>query len=154
MGHEIGHYALNHVQEGIVFFGLLLAGGFAFVNALFERIRKRWSGRIGISDIGDIAGLPLLGALLATFMFLMTPVVNSFIRVNEAEADIYGLNAAREPDGFATVSLKLGEYRKLSPGPWEEMLLFDHPSGRSRILMAMTWKAEQEPEKPGGPESQ
>lgn len=61
----------------------------------------------------------------------------------EAEADIFGLNAAREPDGFATVSLKLGEYRKLSPGPLEEIILFDHPSGRSRILMAMTWKTEQ-----------
>ena len=42
------------------------------------------------------------------------------------------------------VSLKLGAYRKLSPGPIEEMLFFDHPSGRSRILMAMTWKAEQQ----------
>ena len=70
-------------------------------------------------------------------------VVNSYIRSNEAEADIFGLNAAREPDGFATVSLKLGEYRKLRPGPLEEIILFDHPSGRSRILMAMTWKAEQ-----------
>ena len=31
----------------------------------------------------------------------------------------------------------------LAPGPLEEALLFDHPSGRSRILMAMRWKAEQ-----------
>ena len=28
------------------------------------------------------------------------------------------------------------------PGPLEEILFFDHPSGRSRIMMAMTWKAE------------
>jgi len=40
------------------------------------------------------------------------------------------------------VALKLGEYRKLSPSPLEEWLFFDHPSGRSRILMAMRWKAE------------
>jgi len=40
------------------------------------------------------------------------------------------------------VSLKLGEYRKLDPGPIEEILFFDHPSGRNRILMAMRWKAE------------
>jgi hypothetical protein len=36
----------------------------------------------------------------------------------------------------------LGEYRKLDPSPLEETLLYDHPSGRSRILMAMRWKAE------------
>ena len=53
------------------------------------------------------------------------------------------LNAARQPDGFAQIALKLAEYRKLDPGPVEELLLFDHPSGRSRIRMAMRWKAAQ-----------
>ncbi len=48
---------------------------------------------------------------------------------------------ARSDACFATVALKLGEYRKLSPSPLEEALLFDHTSGRSRILMAMTGKA-------------
>ncbi len=143
MGHEIGHYALNHVQESILFFGLVLAGGFAFVNGFFEKLRSRWGERFGIADIGDMAGLPLLGVLLSTYMFVLTPVLNSYIRTNEAEPDVFGLNAAREPDGFATVSLKLGEYRKLSPGPLEEMIFFNHPSGRSRILTAMTWKAEE-----------
>ena len=143
MGHEIGHYALGHVWENILFFGLLLAGGFAFVNALFEKLRARWCERFCIRDIGDVAGLPLLAVLLSTYTFLLTPVVNSYIRTNEAEADIFGLNAAREPDGFATVLLKLAEDRKLSPGPIEEMVFFNHPSGRSRIHMAMIWKAQQ-----------
>jgi STE24 endopeptidase len=55
---------------------------------------------------------------------------------------MFGLNAARQPDGFANASLKLGEYRKLSPGPIEEFIFFDHPSGRTRIFSAMRWKAE------------
>ena len=73
----------------------------------------------------------------------MTPIVNTIIRVNEAEADLFGLNASGEPEGFAEVALKLGEYRKLDPGPVEEWIFFDHPSGRARIQMAMEWKAEQ-----------
>jgi STE24 endopeptidase len=36
----------------------------------------------------------------------------------------------------------LGEYRKLDPGPIEEFLFYDHPSGRTRITAAMRWKAE------------
>jgi STE24 endopeptidase len=36
----------------------------------------------------------------------------------------------------------LGEYRKLDPGPVEEFVFFDHPSGRTRITAAMRWKAE------------
>lgn len=100
-------------------------------------------------DLTDPAGFPLLYALLTAFLLVATPALNSIIRVNEAQADLFGLNAAREPDGFASVALKVGSYRKLAPGPLEELLMFDHPSGRSRILMAMRWKAEQ----PSGAES-
>ena len=64
------------------------------------------------------------------------------IRVQEYEADLYGLNASAQPDGFAQVALKLGEYRKLDPGPIEEFVFYDHPSGRTRIYSAMRWKAE------------
>ncbi len=67
------------------------------------------------------------------------------IRVQEYEADVFGLNAARQPDAEATVDLKLGEYRKLDPTPLEEFLFFDHPSGRTRIYTAMRWKAENLP---------
>lgn len=70
------------------------------------------------------------------------PLINNYVRKGETEADLFGLHAAREPDGFAEVSLKLGEYRKLDPGPIEEWIFYDHPSGRARIHMAMTWKAE------------
>ena len=74
--------------------------------------------------------------------FVGTPITNNVIRNAEAQADIFGLNAAREPDAFATVALKLADYRKLDPSPLEEFVFYDHPSGRSRILMAMRWKAE------------
>ena len=46
----------------------------------------------------------------------MTPVTNTISRTMEFEADMYGLNAARQPDGEANVDLMLGEYRKLDPG--------------------------------------
>lgn len=86
--------------------------------------------------------MPALIAFATLVFYLGTPVFNTMIRVQEAEADIFGLNAAREPDGFATIALKLSEYRKLKPEPWEEIIFYDHPSGRSRIWMAMQWKAE------------
>ena len=142
MAHEIGHYVLNHMYELLTVFGLILVGGFVFIRWTFDRVVERWGDRWSIGGIGDIAGMPLLAALFATYMFAMTPVVNNAIRINEVEADLFGLNAAREPDGFAEAALKLGEYRKMDPGPIEEWIFFDHPSGRSRIHMAMTWKAE------------
>jgi STE24 endopeptidase len=142
MAHEMGHYVLNHVYELLITFGVILVGGFGFIRWAFDRVVTRWGRNWSISGIGDIAGLPLLVALFATYFFVMTPFVNTMIRVNEAEADLFALHAAREPDGAAEVALKLSEYRKMDPGPLEEWIFFDHPSGRSRIHMAMTWKAE------------
>jgi len=142
MGHELGHFVLGHGPELIVSFGLVILGGLAFAHWGFHRVVVRWGQGWGVRGIDDPAGAPVLAALLTVWFFLMTPVTNSLIRLNEAEADIYGLNTAREPDGFAAIALKLGEYRKLDPAPWEEAVFFDHPSGRSRIAMAMRWKAE------------
>ena len=67
---------------------------------------------------------------------------HSIVRAQEYEADLYGINASAQPDGEAQVALKLGEYRKLDPGPIEEWVFYDHPSGRTRIYSAMRWKAE------------
>lgn len=145
MGHEMGHYVLNHVYKGILEFGVLIVIGFAFLRWSFDRASARWGPRWGIAGIADVAGLPLLVLLLSVFFFVMTPLTNTMIRTQEVEADIFGLNAARLPDAEAEVDLKLGEYRKLKPGPVEEFIFFDHPSGYNRILMAMRWKAENLP---------
>jgi len=142
MGHEMGHYVLNHVYESVLWFALVLLAGFAFLRWGYDRAVERWGGRWGVRGIDDPAGLPLLAVLFSIFFFVMTPLNNTYIRVNEAEADIFGLNASREPDGFAETALLLGEYRKLHPGPVEEWIFFDHPSGYNRILMAMKWKQE------------
>jgi STE24 endopeptidase len=94
-----------------------------------------------VRGIADPAGLPLIMLIFSTVIFLLTPLIKTTIRMSESEADAFGLRTAQEPDGMAAVSLKLGAYRKLDPGPVEEFIFFDHPSGRARIRMAMDWKA-------------
>ena len=146
MGHELGHYVLNHVYKGVVFFSLLICAGFWFTHWFFATVSRRLGAGWGLRGIDDLAGLPLFLAGFSIFMFLATPIHNTIIRTQEVEADIFGLNTARQPDGFASTALKLSEYRKLAPGKWEEIFFFDHPSGYQRILMALRWKAEHLPE--------
>jgi STE24 endopeptidase len=142
LGHEMGHYVLGHVTTMIIQFGLLIVLAFWFVDRCYRWLTSIFGGNWGAREIDDPAGLPVVMALISVFFFFATPVTNTIIRTNEIQADIFGLNAARQPDAFATVSLKLAEYRKLSPTPLEEFVFYDHPSGRNRILMAMRWKAE------------
>jgi STE24 endopeptidase len=142
LGHEMGHYVLNHVYKGLLEMGVIILGGFAFTAFVFDRIVARSGGKLGISGIADPVGLPLLAAIVSVWFLLMTPVTNSLTRTQEAEADIFGINASRQPDGFAAVAMQLSEYRKIHPGYWEEIIFFDHPSGWNRAHMTMAWKKE------------
>lgn len=143
MGHEMGHYVLNHVYKGAIEFGVLIFIVFALVNWLMIKLVKSKGEKWGIEGIGDISGLPLLAFIITVIFFFATPITNTMIRTQEMEADIFGLNAAREPDAEAHIDMMLSEYRKIDPGYLEEVIFFDHPSGRVRVSTAMKWKAEQ-----------
>ena len=142
LGHEMGHYVLNHVTKGLTQIGIIIVVGFAFLRWSFDKARSGFGAAWGIRDIGDVAGLPLLAALFSVYSFALTPVNNTLTRTMEAEADNYGVNASHQPDGFAQAALHLSEYRKMTPGPIEEFVFYDHPSGWNRIHRAMVWKAE------------
>ena len=143
MGHEMGHYVLNHVYKDLLFFfPALIVIGFALLRGSLDWFLKRWGGTWQIRGIGDPAIVPLVILLISIFGFILTPILNTQIRTEEREADMYGLNAARQPDGAAQGAIHLGEYRKMRPGPIEEFVFFDHPSGFNRIHRAMQWKAE------------
>ena len=145
MAHEMGHFVLNHVAKLTIYSGLMVLVGLAFTRAAYDASVRRWGARWGVRGIADPAGLPLLALILGVYSFVITPVQNTVTRSTEREADAFGINTSREPDGMAKVALKLGAYRKLDPTPLEEFIFFDHPSGRSRIRMAMDWKAARLP---------
>jgi STE24 endopeptidase len=142
MGHEMGHYVLNHMYKGLVMIGVVIVIGFAFLNWSINFSLARWGESWSVRGITDVAVLPLAVIMFSLYLFFMTPVTNTISRSMEYEADMYGLNAAQQPDGEANIDLMLGEYRKMDPGPVEEFIFFDHPSGRTRITAAMRWKAE------------
>jgi STE24 endopeptidase len=148
MGHELGHYVLGHVRRLILLFSLVYLGGLLLLWWLTPRLLARFGGRWGVRDVADPAVAPVLTGLFSVYLLAMTPVLNTIVRINESEADAFGLDAAREPDGFALTAMKLSEYRKIEPSALEEALFFDHPSGRTRVRMAMEWKARHLAELP------
>ena len=142
MGHEMGHYVLDHVYSGTMYFGIVIVVGFALLKWGLDWSLQRWGEKWQIRGIGDTAVLPLVVLLASIYFFVLTPVLNTMIRTQEHQADMFGINASRQPDGFAQAAIHLGEYRKMSPGPVEEWVFYDHPSGHRRIHDAMQWKAE------------
>ena len=148
LGHEMGHYVLNHAVKLTIYLTLVYGFAFLLLHFAFERALARFGPRLGLRNRADPAALPLAFAILAVILLLLMPVRNTIIRNVEAEADAFGLNAAREPEGFAMVSMRLATYRKIRPGAVEELLFYDHPSGYDRVHRAMTWLKENLPATP------
>jgi STE24 endopeptidase len=142
MGHEMGHYVLNHILKDIFFIAVVITLSMAYLFWGLQWCIRRWGGRWGVEDVGDSAVLPLATLLFSALIFVLTPVLNNQTRMQEKEADMFGLNVSRQPDGFAQAAIHLGEYRKMRPGYLEEWLFFDHPSGYDRIHSAMVWKGQ------------
>lgn len=142
MGHEMGHYVLNHAVKNSIGFALMFGFCFWIASLVIPGIIARWGTGWGIRGVDDLAAVPVYSLVITSLILAMMPVRNTIIRVNESEADAFGLDVAQEPDGFAKVAMKLSEYRKIEPGAVEEFLLYDHPSGRTRVRMSMDWKAK------------
>jgi len=140
MGHEMGHYVLDHVWKGIAVSAVAVVLGSLFVRRAFGAAAARWP-RLGVRGVSDVAGLPLLWLLLTVFLAVIAPATNTWSRRLELQADDFGLEASHEPDAAATTFLKLGEYRDLDPNPLVEAIFYDHPSGSVRIRNAMEWKS-------------
>jgi len=144
LGHEMGHYVLNHPFKLAVYFGLLYGVAFAAVHFVLDRALSRWGAALGLRNRADPAALPLVVAIFSIVWFALTPLSYTVVRSVEAEADAFGLNAAREPQGFAMAAMRLSTYRKLKPGPLEEFIFYDHPSGYDRVRRSMVWLKENQ----------
>jgi len=61
MGHEMGHYVLNHVLQGVLFAVAVVFVGLYLVHRISKSIISRCQNQLGIDRLGDIASWLLAG---------------------------------------------------------------------------------------------
>jgi STE24 endopeptidase len=144
VGHEMGHYVRGDAFEMAAFFGLVAGIGLFLADRLFRPVARLVAAR-NLEGIADPAGYPVLAMILAVLGLAATPILNTYNRIGEADADRFSLERANEPDGMARALLKTVEYRAATPSRLEEAMFYSHPSVGSRIRMAMDWKATHRP---------
>jgi STE24 endopeptidase len=137
-GHEIGHYVLKHTWWGILFFSALAIVLFWLADRLYPRFARAFGTSAAIDEP---RGVPVLLFVASSFGLLASPLLNSFARTLETQADIYSLETENRPDALSTALVKTAEYRYPRPGRLEEILFYDHPSVEARVHRAMEWKA-------------
>jgi len=146
VGHEMGHYVLEHVPKGLAFFSALLFVffylGYRCMGWALARCGTGW----GIHGLDDLASLPVLLLLLSVFFFLASPVFCAYSRYLEHQADQYGLEVTHglTPD-FGQVGAQafqiLGEVglSDPDPNPLQVFLYFTHDSIPDRVQFALTY---------------
>ena len=138
MGHEMGHYVLHHVWQGLAF-GVVIS---LIVCFLGQQFYERALGRWGIEERGDPASLPWLLIIVTIVGFLLSPVINGVSRHFEHQADIFGLELTHFNEPMATAFVKLAEDSKQEPrpNPFIEFWMFSHPSLGRRIDFVLGYK--------------
>ncbi|HEY4127492.1 MAG TPA: M48 family metallopeptidase [Gammaproteobacteria bacterium] len=135
MGHEMGHYVLNHVWKGIFFGSLLLLLALYLVHRSAGWILRRFSSHTGVTDLADVASLPLLILLFSVFGFVFQPVANAYSRHLEHEADRFGLEITHLNHACGTAFTKFVQHDLAypTPGPLYVLWRSDHPPLGERI---------------------
>ena len=137
-GHEIGHYKLGHVWDGVFLTIVIVMASFFIADKAFKPVARLFGAQ---EDIGDPTTLPVLLFLVGVIGMFTQPVSNTLSRMNETEADHYSYEMVNLPDGMASALVKTAEYRNPRPGNLEEWLFYTHPSVERRVQAAMEWKA-------------
>jgi Zn-dependent protease with chaperone function len=155
-GHEMGHYVLGHVRDGILFSCAVLLVFLFLAFRLLHWMLARWGETWAIRGADDLASLPVFILLLTTFGFLFTPISNAYSRHLEHQADRYGLEVVHGlvPDApivAAHAFQVLGEVDLEEPNPSAAVKIwfYNHPPLDERMRFAQTydpWSQGRAPE--------
>jgi STE24 endopeptidase len=155
VGHELGHYVLGHVRNGFLFFSAgLLLGLYLAYRALFWML-DRWGKSWKVYGQADLAALAVLLLVLELLSFAASPIENGFSRMQEHNADVYGLELIHTMmPGSERVAAHafqvLGEIdlSDPNPSPFITFWLYGHPPLAERLVFAHSydpWSKGQSP---------
>jgi STE24 endopeptidase len=146
VGHELGHYVLGHVWQGFLLGagGLLLALYFLFRGLHWAM--DRWAREWKLYGQEDWASLVVLLLLLQVLLFVSSPVISGYSRMQEHAADVYGLEVIHGlvPDSeevAAHAFQVLGELDLSDPNPppFITFWLYSHPPLAERLVFAHSY---------------
>ena len=155
VGHELGHYALGHVRKGFLLgaAGLLLA-----LYLLFRGLHwalDRWAKDWKLCGQEDWASLAVLYLLLQVLLFVSSPVINGYSRMQEHAADVYGLEVIHglvpnSEEVAAHAFQVLGDLDLSDPNPprFITFWLYSHPPLADRLVFAHSYDPWSKGESP------
>ena len=132
LAHELGHFKHHHVIKRIALMFFVSFLGLALLGWL---INQPWfyTG-LGVAQASNYMALILFLLASPVFLFLLRPVMASYSRKNEFEADSYAAKHASAKDLIeALVKLYRDNASTLTPDPLHSAFYDSHPPASIRI---------------------
>src|SRR2546422_1043667 len=138
LAHELAHQKFLDPLRGFVLGSVTSLVTLAVAGSLYSILYPAF----GIRSIADMAGLPLLAALLGLVSLPLQPLGLSWSRARGARAGRFSLGLTQDAPNFASAMGKLPDQNLgvADPSPWEKWLFYSHPSGRERVELARTFR--------------
>ena len=142
MGHEMGHYVLNHVAQGLLLSSVGTILALYLIHRASDGLIRRFGPRFGFDRISDVASVPLILLLAQVTILLGSPVINGFSRHMEHEADRFALEITRDNRSAALGFAKLQEDNLSVPFPgWlSKVWRSTHPPIGERIEFCNSYR--------------
>ena len=132
LAHELGHFKHHHVIKRIIMMFSLSFLGLALLGWL---MKQTWFyNGLGVTEPSNHMALILFLLVSPVFLFILRPIMASYSRKNEFEADDYAAkhaNANRLVD--ALVKLYRDNASTLTPDPLHSAFYDSHPPASIRI---------------------
>jgi len=153
--HESGHYVLNHIRNGFVFFAVVSLIVLYAAYRLLHAMLARWGTRWKVYGTQDWAALAVLMLILEGIMFFSSPIINGYSRRQEHAADVFGLElihgiVPNSAQVAAHAFQALGEIDLADPNPpaFITFWMYSHPPLAERLVFAHTydpWRKNRKP---------
>ncbi len=132
LAHELGHFKHHHVIKRIV---MLFSVSFLGLALLGWLMQQTWFyNGLGVQNASNYMALMLFLLVSPVFLFLFRPVMASYSRKNEFEADAYAAKQASAKDLVsALVKLYRDNAATLTPDPLHSAFYDSHPPASLRI---------------------
>ena len=132
LAHELGHFKHHHVIKRIALMFLMSFLGLALLGWL---INQPWFyTSFGVTQASNYMALMLFLLVSPVFLFLLRPIMASYSRKNEFEADSYAATHASAKNLVeALVKLYRDNASTLTPDPLHSAFYDSHPPASIRI---------------------
>jgi STE24 endopeptidase len=134
MAHELCHHVKNHIWQGLALQSALTFIGFFVASRLLSPL----SLDLGYRDVADVANFPLFALVISGVSLVVLPLVNTFSRRLETEADLYALDITGDALAFVSSMEKLADINLANKTPNKiiEFIFYSHPCVEDRIILA------------------